>query len=202
MRRTEKEAKITREHLLDAALVVFCQRGYGETRLEDIASFAGVTRGAVYHHFGGKPEIYSALLNERYSYITHALEATLRQGGTPLEVLQRFLTRAIEYLEEDVEYHSIQDLVLFKTGYSLELKEALAQKTKSQQYLMVFITGLIRRAVESGEIRTDIDPRDTALAAIGLVNGVSLLWLFDPDSFSLQERAGRVVDTFIHGLLP
>ena len=62
MRRTKEEAEQTRQDLLDAALTVFSQKGYTATRLEDVARAAGVTRGAIYHHFGSKAELYSALI--------------------------------------------------------------------------------------------------------------------------------------------
>ena len=64
MRRTKEEAEQTRQDLLDAALTVFSQKGYTATRLEDVARTAGVTRGAIYHHFGSKADLYGALIEE------------------------------------------------------------------------------------------------------------------------------------------
>ena len=50
-RRTREEALATREQLLDAAEQVFRERGVGHASLAEVAYAAGVTRGAVYHHF-------------------------------------------------------------------------------------------------------------------------------------------------------
>ena len=50
------------EEILDAANVLFSERGYDEVSIEDIASSAGVTRGLVHHYFGGRKEVYIALL--------------------------------------------------------------------------------------------------------------------------------------------
>jgi AcrR family transcriptional regulator len=63
MRKTKEEAEITRQNLLKAALVVFSRRGYNATRLEDIADEAGVTRGALYHHFGDKESLFLAVFD-------------------------------------------------------------------------------------------------------------------------------------------
>jgi AcrR family transcriptional regulator len=52
-----------REHILDAANALFAERGYDELTVEDIASAAGVTRGLVHHYFGGRKEVYIALLD-------------------------------------------------------------------------------------------------------------------------------------------
>ena len=51
-----------REQILDAANALFAERGYDEVSIEDIASAAGVTRGLVHHYFGGRKEVYLALL--------------------------------------------------------------------------------------------------------------------------------------------
>jgi len=51
-----------REQILDAANALFAQRAYDEVSVEDIASAAGVTRGLVHHYFGGRTEVYVALL--------------------------------------------------------------------------------------------------------------------------------------------
>ena len=51
-----------REQMLDAANALFAERGYDEVSVEDIASSAGVTRGLVHHYFGGRKEVYIALL--------------------------------------------------------------------------------------------------------------------------------------------
>src|SRR4051794_12257910 len=51
-----------RDQILDAANALFSERGYDEVSIEDIASSAGVTRGLVHHYFGGRKEVYIALL--------------------------------------------------------------------------------------------------------------------------------------------
>ena len=51
-----------REQMLDAANDLFAERGYEEVSVEDIARAAGVTRGLVHHYFGGRTEVYIALL--------------------------------------------------------------------------------------------------------------------------------------------
>ena len=51
-----------RDQMLDAANDLFAERGYEEVSVEDIARAAGVTRGLVHHYFGGRTEVYIALL--------------------------------------------------------------------------------------------------------------------------------------------
>ena len=51
-----------REQILDAANELFAERAYDEVSIEDIAGAAGVTRGLVHHYFGGRKEVYIALV--------------------------------------------------------------------------------------------------------------------------------------------
>ena len=52
------------EQILDAANALFAERAYDEVSIEDIASAAGVTRGLVHHYFGGRKEVYIALVEQ------------------------------------------------------------------------------------------------------------------------------------------
>lgn len=201
MRRTKEEAEATRGALLDAALTVFSRQGYAATRLEDIAQEAGVTRGAVYHHFGGKAELYHALLEERFGRANQVWEETAKQGGTPLQLLRRLLIRSLHYLEEDPDYRALQELIAFKTAMVPELEEGLRRKQDGTRQLIDYLAQLIEQGIDLGEIRPGVNPRDAALALIGLLNGVSLLWLMDPQLFSLRARAESLVDTTLRGIV-
>ena len=60
-----------RDQILDAASTLFAARAYDEVSIEDIAGSAGVTRGLVHHYFGGRKQVYIALL-ERLGEIGRA----------------------------------------------------------------------------------------------------------------------------------
>ncbi len=62
MRRTKADAEQTRMQLMQMAVKVFKDKGYVRTRLDDIAKAAGVTRGAIYHHFGNKAKLFKAIM--------------------------------------------------------------------------------------------------------------------------------------------
>src|SRR6188768_3924548 len=61
--------------MLDAANALFAERGYEEVSVEDIARSAGVTRGLVHHYFGGRKDVYLALLER--------LESVREEGLRP-----------------------------------------------------------------------------------------------------------------------
>src|SRR4029077_4475814 len=71
----------TRQRLLQAAGEVFAQRGYDRASLDDIATAAGLTKGAVYSSFAGKDDLFYALMRERIDErLALATEAVERQA--------------------------------------------------------------------------------------------------------------------------
>lgn len=65
----------TRVQFLDAARVVFAQRGFAEASVSEVVERAGSSVGSLYHHFGGKGELFTAVW-ERYRDEQHAVAAT------------------------------------------------------------------------------------------------------------------------------
>lgn len=201
MRRTKEEAEVTRQRLLKAALVVFSRQGYADTRLEDIADEAEVTRGAIYHHFGGKAELYNEMVVIGTRRVLPVIQAALTEGGSPLEMLKRVFVRTLVYAEEDADFRAMQEIVLFKTAVTEELSEGIQKKIKGTRDMVDFITQTIQQGIEMGEVVPGITPHDAAIAFMALQNGLLTLWLLDPHLFSLKERADFMADIFVRGLV-
>jgi AcrR family transcriptional regulator len=89
-RRTQAErSTTTRAALLTAARQMFAEAGYAGTGREDIVAAAGVTRGALQHHFGDKLGLFQAVYEgmER-EVMVRVTEAAMRAGDDPLEQLR------------------------------------------------------------------------------------------------------------------
>jgi len=200
MRRTKEAAALTRETVLDAALAVFSRQGYTATTLDHIAQEAGVTRGAIYWHFGGKAELYNALLEERFARAFAGMTKLLAEPGTPLQIIRRLLVWQMALIEEDAEYRSVMELTLFKTAVTPDLAEGLKHKVKATQQMLRQLSKLFRQAVKAGEVRQKIDSDSAALAVLGLTTGLTSLWLLNPSSFSIKARAPEIVDLFLSGM--
>ena len=77
--RTQAERRAaTRRALLDAARSMFAEKGYHETAAEEIVRRAGVTRGALYHHYEDKKDLFRAVVDEMEGEIDEEIEAAER----------------------------------------------------------------------------------------------------------------------------
>jgi AcrR family transcriptional regulator len=201
MRRTKEEAAITRERLLDAALESFHTKGYSATTLDDIARQAGITRGAIHWHFGSKAELFNTVIRERYMQAGANFAAILAEGGTPLQLLRQILIKWLTYVEEDSKFRMMLEMLMLKTEVSAELAEGMQEKRQSNRFMIGFFADLIRKGIDSGELRADVNPEIVAIAALGTVNGVTSIWLTDSTVFSLRAAAEETVDIFLQGVV-
>jgi AcrR family transcriptional regulator len=134
----EKHAEATRKALLRAARTLFARHGYEGTGIDQIATLAGATRGAVYHHFEGKRELMRAVLDDMLGALAqHVAEA----AATESDPWQRMLTAQRAFLDACAE--PARARVLFD-----EAPAALGWATWREVDAHHFI-GLTRLSVES-----------------------------------------------------
>jgi TetR/AcrR family acrAB operon transcriptional repressor len=200
MRKTKEEATITRERLLAAALHSFRTRGYAIATLDEIAQQAGTTRGAIQWHFGSKAELFNALVRDRMERARHSLQQVYALDGTPLQRLRRLLIWWVQYPEEDADYRAVLELTLLKPEVGPDLVDGVQEKLQSLRQAERVIADVIAQGITRGEVRPEVKPELVARAAMGLIHGVTSLWLLDPGAFSPKASADDMVDLFLQGI--
>src|SRR5918911_902531 len=154
VRRTAQAAAATRHDLLEAALATFAECGYDAATLEGIAARASVTRGALYHHFADKADLYDAVLREQANQVLRPLLAGLAAAGPPLARLRRFLVAYCAALERDARFRAVLELLLFGGA---GVPPAARDKTRGGfgSWLAAF-EGLLQEADARGELRPGV----------------------------------------------
>ncbi|WP_185236510.1 TetR family transcriptional regulator [Teredinibacter franksiae] len=194
-RRTKEDAEKTYHALLDAAIQLFSQQGLAKTTLNDIASAAGMTRGAVYWHFENKDAVIKALWERSASHLQQQTIQSLQQlsAVNPLEdfvsilksMLQdafsdpslnqalRIIFSSMEFTNSDTE---LQTFLLNKRNmvYSALNMAVIALKSQDlfKEELDVALITNGTWAFIIGILRTHLEPEN---ASIGIANQCDVL---------------------------
>lgn len=202
MRRTKEDAELTRQALLKAATTVFSRQGYAATRLEDIAEAAKVTRGAVYHHFGSKAELFAEIIDNADQMGDRAIQRAIQEGGTFLEVVQRILIYTLQMLHDDSQYQAAMALLVFNAGDSPDLLFMREKRMEHGLAAMEQVVDYFRRAVAEGAVRAGLDPEIAARAFMAYQNGLHMLALASPGILEAEKHGKGIAEIFVQGIAP
>lgn len=200
-RKTKEEAQITRSQLLDAAERLFSERGVAGTTLNDIATAAGLTRGAIYWHFQNKTDLIHALW-DRVALPLQQSFAELEQAmpNDPLSRLQLKATTVLTQVVRDARVRNLLSILLLKCeyveetgglrdGYLLKRADCLGQ-----------ITEEFRQAIAQGQLPAGLNERFAAIGLMSMIDGLSFHWLMNPAMFSLEDKAASYIRLYLQGL--
>lgn len=163
---TKEEALATRDRLLDAAELVFSEKGVSRTSLSDIAEAAGVSRGAIYWHFKNKSDLFNAMMDRTSLPLENALH---HEGDDiaqdPLADLQRGIQAAMHKIATDDRTRRVFEVATLKVEY---VEELMAVKAR---HLQCYVDGVSRmqRSLEDAAHRQNMPLlMPSSLAAQGL----------------------------------
>jgi AcrR family transcriptional regulator len=161
-----------RELVVGAAARLFAARGYGGTRLDDVAAAAGVTKPMVYRHFASKKALYMALLEKHEADLPTFLERPPAAGGGEPPV------RAILELWLDyVRGNQHAWLMLFRDSSGDEEIQALRRRVtrRAREVMAVFVAARAGAGIPPEQVEPTAELLRTGLA------GLALWWIDHPD---------------------
>lgn len=159
----------------DAAVRLFASRGYANTSLEDVASAAGFTKGAVYYYFKSKENLLLSVLQDiEGRSIDRTVAAVQSRSGTVLEKLIEFSTLQGRWAAESPDDLAILMLVSIESAKAKNRirKRVLAFYAKMETLL----TDVIEQGKARGEIPPDFSTGDAVTATMANHDGNMLLW--------------------------
>ncbi|RIA35977.1 TetR family transcriptional regulator [Ectopseudomonas oleovorans] len=190
-RRTRAEMEETRALLLATARKVFTERGYADTSMDDLTAQAGLTRGALYHHFGDKKGLLAAVVQQIDAEMDTRLQAISDNADDPW---QGFRGRCQAYLEMALE-PDIQRIVLRDARAVLGGASPQAQRqcVESMQRL---IDELMRRGIV-----TKAEPQALAALIYGSLEEATLWIAASDDGQTRLAQSIAALELLLRGLL-
>jgi len=188
MRRTKEEAEQTRQNLMRVALTVFNKNGYANTRLEDIAKAADVTRGAIYHHFGSKAELFKEIALQNKHNMNQIIEKRIEKLiDDPSKALHRLLDAIFHKLENDPFFRDFEELRI-KTSMVDDLEPLKKILDTELEYGTKKLINTLNKFQEEGKLNKNINKEALAISVVSSISGLIYLYLKHPGLLPIKEN--------------
>jgi AcrR family transcriptional regulator len=193
-RRTQAErTEATRGALLAAARPLFAERGYDEVSAEQIVRAAGVTRGALYHHFGGKAALLDAVYEQLEREVTERIARVVlgSELESPLEAMRAgvgaFLDECAKPEVRQIALHDAPAVLGWERWREVAAANGLG-----------LIEASLAAAIEAGELRP-LPVRPTAHLLLGALDEAAMLTARSEDPIDRAETTA-VLGALLDGL--
>ena len=183
--------------ILDAALAVIVQKGYENSRMDDIVASSKMSKGAIYWYYKSKKEIYLSLVNHwvhHYSAVLNHIVDTDRSASDQLRSLFQYFT--VQYEKDPVVFKALLEFWSM-AGRDPEFNDKL-QKVYSE--FVNLISTIIQQGMDNGEFK-NLDLDITAMSIMVNIEGIMWFTLFKLKNTSAREYIQTISDFILSGLI-
>jgi AcrR family transcriptional regulator len=181
MRKPRADGARNRQLLIDAAKAAFSEVGLSVS-LEEIARRAGVGIGTLYRHFPTRESVVEAVYRREVEQLAEAVPQLL-EVSAPGEALHKWMHLFVDYIATK--------RIIAPSLAAVAARSSTLHAT-SVELITNAISTLVHRAIDSGDVRKDIDPPDLLRAMVGVSYG-------NPDA-GWEASARRLIDILMDGL--
>jgi len=187
-----QEVEQRRREIIEAARTCFLRNGFHQTTTDEICREASITPGGLYHYFGSKEEIISAVIEDAAHTTVHNLRSTAEASGDVRTAVQALASQFFEWIR-DPELDSVTRLDVEIWAETLR-NEKLAESTRESRALRrQWLESLIRGAIDEGVYTKSVDPRGLANLIMSIFDGLRLGRLLWRDDFDVEGALKALV---------
>jgi AcrR family transcriptional regulator len=192
-RRSQAErTEATRSALIAAARSLFADRGYADVGTEEIVRVAGVTRGALYHHFGGKEDLFRAVYEVVEEEVTLRIAEGLSGAESPIELLRQGAQMFLDHCTEP----EVQRIAL------IDAPSVLGWETWREigmRYGLGLVQAALQNAIDAGLLpKQPVKP--LAHVLLGALDEAALVVARSEDPKTARREVGEVLERLIDSM--
>lgn len=191
----EQHREDQRARIVRTARRLLAEHGPDDVTMAEIARAAGVARATVFNHFGSKRALIESITEEVLARYGELLENGIADRSTPTPALVRALFELMGAgIEDDRRFYRamFREIARLTLGLDEGGPGQLARQAALDRLVQLLTRGQAR-----GEISTEHQPEDLAIAFDGLVFGTITHWLYDDASEELRVRMQRAAEVFL-----
>lgn len=190
-------AENTRQALLDTGLRLFVERGFGSVSAEELVRAAGLSRGALYHHFGGKPGLFEAVLEQQQVSAVERITALTADRDDPVARALAGMDAFLDICGEP-EY---REIVLIQGPTALGWQR---WRELDRRHFLDLLTAGVAGMTRAGLLASDVRPELTAASIYGMLTELSLTVADAEDAGTARDEARLLVRRMLahHAVTP
>jgi len=195
-----------RREIVEAALVLFAQKGVTRTTIQEIADAAGIGKGTVYEYFKSKDDILAMSFDYIREESDRLIAEKLQNVTDPVEKLKLTVDGFLSSFQTLPENTWEILLVFWAEGIlnspreSLGGEEAAFDLRSMYEEYNEFVASLLQEGIEVGIYRQDIDSYTLASSLIGLLDGLMLQQVLLKERININKSARQLIDVFLRGI--
>jgi len=185
------------QKILKAAIKVFSEKGFYNSRVSEIAREAEVADGTIYLYFKNKDDILISLFEEEFGRIVENMRQELGKEKDPLQKIKRF---AVMHLSIVLKQQQLGEVLGVEVRQSTKFMKEYVNKPFIE-YLNLIRTVVIE-GQEKGLIRKDLTPGIMKRALFGALDEMARYWVLSTKKkHSVNEAALQISEVFIRGMM-
>jgi TetR/AcrR family fatty acid metabolism transcriptional regulator len=185
------------QKIIQAAVRVFAEKGFYNSRVSEIAKEANVADGTIYLYFKNKDDILISLFEEEFGQIVKSMRKKLKREKDALHKIRRF---AITHLSIVSRQQHLAEVLGVEVRQSSKFMKEYINKPFIE-YLNL-IRSVVIEGQEMGLIRKDITPGIMKRALFGAVDEMARYWVLSTQKkHSISEAALQISEVFIRGMM-
>jgi AcrR family transcriptional regulator len=181
--------------IYEAAARVFCERGFGQSSMSDVAAAMDMTKAGIYHHISSKDELLFGIMSYGMDLFEERVLDRVEAIRDPLERLRATIRGHVLLVTRD---RPKEVTVILNEPLSLRAEYREGIDRRKRRYVR-FLNQTFRELARQGVMR-DIDPRVATFALLGMINWI-YQWYGPGGRLRDTEIAEAYIDLFLGGLL-
>ncbi len=197
-----KEAR--KDQLIKCALMVFCDKGYAGTTVDDIVKKAKCSHGLFYHYFKGKKDIYDAVLSSKNQKKSLELLDKINAENSYKNKLEIIVNDIYSGLKKDETFAYFFYFFVSQSFKRRDKKLKDDNKCKTSEYNPIaFIKNLFLEGQKNGEFITDKTPKECMELFLSIIQGATLIYVIAPKEIRKNMHLPNpdfILDIFCKGV--
>ena len=193
----ENKTKEERQYqILEAAMEVFVINGYANTRMDDIVSQSGLSKGALYHHYPSKKDLFIALIDHWEVYCFPDFYSPNGTDRTASETLLDFAKAVLDVFKEK-KYVFLAEVEFWALSNQ---DEEINERSKSlYKKLLNLFELVLQKGVRTGEFK-EIDTKVVSLIILTGFQGINWFCIFGEDQISPETYIEESINILIQSI--